>query len=179
LFDVKCSSFFCNYIRKNDLTDPIVPALAIPTDDADVTTNAARSARELDLADATVALPELAIQDLPHCPMCNGLLRPGVVWFGESLPSNVLDAVDGFIEESERIDLILVIGTSASVFPAAAYIEMAKSKKAKVAVFNMDGDLPVGGLRNSDWLFQGDAAVLLPELLKPVIGDLDGAQERL
>jgi NAD-dependent deacetylase sirtuin 5 len=179
LFDVKCSSFFCNYIQKNNMTDPIVPALAIPTDDADLTTNAARSARELDLADSSVALPELAIKDLPHCPTCNGLLRPGVVWFGESLPSNVLDSVDSFIEESDRIDLILVIGTSASVFPAAAYIEMAKSKKAKVAVFNMDGDLPVGGLRNSDWLFQGDAAVLLPELLKPVIGDGDNTQERL
>jgi NAD+-dependent protein deacetylase sirtuin 5 len=126
-----------------------------------------------------VALPELAIRDLPHCPACKGLLRPGVIWFGEALPGNVLNAVDDFIRNADKIDLILVIGTSAKVFPAAGYIEEARWKGAKVAVFNMDGDLPAGGLRNNDWIFQGDAAVLVPELLKPVIGNLDGVVERL
>lgn len=126
-----------------------------------------------------VALPELAIRDLPHCPVCKGLLRPGVIWFGESLPRQVLDAVDNFIRTAPKIDLIMVIGTSASVFPAAGYIEEARWKGARVAVFNMDGDLPAGGLKAEDWIFQGDAAVLVPELLKPVIGDLEGVQERL
>jgi NAD+-dependent protein deacetylase sirtuin 5 len=179
LFDVKCSTFFCKHFEKNNFTDPIVPALAIPTDESDPTTNDARAARELDLADMNVALPELAIRDLPHCPDCKGLLRPGVVWFGESLPHDVLDAVDNFISTSPTIDLIMVIGTSASVFPAAGYIEEAQWKKARVAVFNMDGDMPAGGLSDQDWIFKGDAALLLPELLKPVIGDLEGVQERL
>jgi NAD+-dependent protein deacetylase sirtuin 5 len=156
-----------------------VPALAIPTDESDPTTNEARTTRELDLADASVALPELAIDHLPKCPDCGGLLRPGVVWFGEGLPGNVLDAVDGFISGSDRIDLIMVIGTSASVFPAAGYIETARWKGARVAVINMDGDLPVNGLGPNDWMFQGDAAMIVPELLKPVIGDLGGVGERL
>jgi NAD-dependent SIR2 family protein deacetylase len=188
LFDVKCSSFFCNYFEKDNFTDPIVPALTLPTDESDPTTNDARAtrqgvvaqaARELDIADENVPLPELAIRDLPHCPSCKtGLLRPGVVWFGESLPPSVLAAVDDFIQH-DKIDIIMVIGTSAAVWPAAGYIEEARWKGAKVAVINMDGDLPAGGLRRGDWFFQGDASVIVPELLKPITGELGDVQERL
>jgi NAD+-dependent protein deacetylase sirtuin 5 len=189
LFDVKCSSFFCNYFEKDNFTDPIVPALALPTDESDPTTNDARAARqngdapqvarELDIANENVDLPELAIRDLPHCPSCQtGLLRPGVVWFGEALPTGVLEAVDEFIDR-DRVDIIMVIGTSAAVWPAAGYIEVARSKGAKVAVINMDGDLPAGGLRRGDWFFQGDASVIVPELLKPITGELGDMQERL
>jgi NAD-dependent deacetylase sirtuin 5 len=161
------------------LTDPIVPALALPTDDVDPTTNEARAARDLDISDISVALPEIAHKDLPHCPKCEGFLRPGVVWFGESLPSNILKAVDDYIEQSSRIDLCLVIGTSARVFPAAAYIEEVRAKGARVAIFNKDGDVPANGVGSRDWLFQGDAAELLPELLRPIIGDLEVPQETL
>jgi NAD-dependent protein deacetylase sirtuin 5 len=156
-----------------------VPALTIPTDESDPTTNEARAARELDIADISVALPEVTTDHLPKCPDCNGLLRPGVVWFGEGLPGNVLDAVDDFISKSDKIDIIMVIGTSARVFPAAGYIETARWKGARIAVINMDGDLPPNGLGPNDWMFQGDAAMVVPELLKPVIGELGGVTERL
>jgi NAD-dependent deacetylase sirtuin 5 len=172
LFDVKCNDFFCQHFESNNFTDPIVPALATPIDETDYTTNEARAIKELDLADMNVHLPEIALHDLPHCPKCNALLRPGVVWFGESLPGTVLQVVDDFISSSSKIDLIMVIGTSASVFPAAGYIQAAQDKGARVAVFNVDGDLPAHGLGENDWMFQGDAAVLLPELLKPLIGQL-------
>jgi NAD-dependent deacetylase sirtuin 5 len=167
-----------------------VPALALPTDESDPTTNAARqqhqaqprspgAGRELDIADERVSLPELALRDLPHCPACGtGLLRPGVVWFGEALPTSVSEAVDAFIARG-RVDLIMVIGTSAAVWPAAGYIEVARARGARVAVVNMDGDLPAGGLRRGDWFFQGEASVIVPELLKPVTGDLGDMQERL
>jgi NAD-dependent deacetylase sirtuin 5 len=168
-----------------------VPALALPTDESDPTANDARAAaarqqagdgsgaRELDVADERVSLPELALRDLPHCPSCGtGLLRPGVVWFGEALPTGVLEAIDAFIARG-RVDLIMVIGTSAAVWPAAGYIEVARARGARVAVVNMDGDLPAGGLRRGDWFFQGDASVIVPELLKPVTGDLGDMQERL
>jgi NAD-dependent protein deacetylases, SIR2 family len=111
--------------------------------------------------------------DLPHCPKCKeGLLRPGVVWFGESLPSRTLNEVDRWIE-SGPIDLMLVIGTSAKVWPAAGYVDEARDKGAKVAVINMDpNDIGYNGLEPGDWLFQGDAGVIVPEILKSVIGEI-------
>ncbi|KAI4684349.1 hypothetical protein J4E85_007148 [Alternaria conjuncta] len=175
LFDLKCSDFFCNYSERNNYTDPIVPALAIPTDESDPTTNAALAARELDISDINVEIPELDYKHLPHCPECkNGLLRPGVVWFGEILPKKVMEDVDAFIEDEEDIDLIMVIGTSAKVYPAAGYVDLARSKGARVAIINMDAnDVPAGGLYDGDWFFQGDAAQIVPELLKSVIGEID------
>jgi NAD-dependent deacetylase sirtuin 5 len=175
-----------------------VPALEIPLDDSDPTTDNALKAKsnglsekvdahhngtsgpkELDIADENVDLPELAIKDLPHCPECKtGLLRPGVVWFGEMLPSKVIRQVDDFIEANE-IDLIMVIGTSASVYPAAGYVDSARYKGAKVAVINTDpNDEPRSGMMKGDWFFVGDAAQILPELFKPVIGDISGMKEQ-
>ncbi|KAF3044403.1 hypothetical protein E8E12_010284 [Didymella heteroderae] len=174
LFDVKCSDFFCDYFEKNNYTDPIVPALAIPTDESDPTTYSALAARELDISDENVAIPELNYDHLPKCPKCKrGLLRPGVVWFNERLPSDVLQDVDDWISEDD-IDLIMVIGTSAKVYPAAGYVDIARRKGARVAVINMDkSDAPAGGMYSRDWFFHGDAARIVPELLKSVIGEID------
>ena len=134
------------------------------------------SSEELDISDENVPVPHIEVKDLPHCPECQtGLLRPGVVWFGEALPSDTLDAIDKFIEEDKPIDLIMVIGTSAKVYPAASYVDVARQKGARVAVVNMDrADAPGGpnGLVEGDWFFQGDAGVLVPEMLKTVIGEL-------
>ena len=130
--------------------------------------------KELDISDDRVEIPELSTDDLPQCPECGkGLLRPGVVWFGESLPEKVISEIDEFIKESRKIDLILVIGTSAKVYPAAGYIDEARAKGARVAVINMDkADTGRGGLERGDWFFEGDASVLVPELLKSEIGDI-------
>lgn len=134
------------------------------------------SRRELDISDDRVPIPELPIANLPHCPKCRqGLLRPGVVWFGETLPEKTISAIEDFIIESEKIDLILVIGTSAKVYPAAGYVDRARDRGARVAVVNMDrGDTPGGrgGLMKGDWFFEGDAGVIVPEILKSVVGDI-------
>ena len=128
--------------------------------------------KDLDIANAEIPISNIPVEELPRCPKCEkGLLRPGVVWFGEALPEKTMDAVDKFVEES-KIDLMLVIGTSGKVFPAARYIEEARYRGARVAVFNMDKQDGKKGLTKQDWLFHGDAGVLLPELLKPVIGDI-------
>ncbi|KAI4169742.1 MAG: hypothetical protein LQ343_005483 [Gyalolechia ehrenbergii] len=193
LFDIRCTSFYCDYTEQNNFTDPIVPALAIPkgssqplpstTDttgaeasqslaDAMKGSTSTEEGKDLDISDAGVSIPNIPIESLPRCPKCQtGLLRPGVVWFGEALPEKTMTAVDKFVEES-KIDLMLVIGTSAKVFPAARYVEEARYRGARVAVFNMDKEDGKKGLTKQDWLFHGDAGVLLPELLKPLIGDL-------
>ncbi|KAF2494831.1 NAD-dependent deacetylase sirtuin-5 [Lophium mytilinum] len=175
LFNVKCNDFFCEYTETNNFTDPIVPALALPTDESDPTTTEALRARELDISDERVTLPELSLRDLPRCPKCKkGLLRPGVVWFGEMLPKDTLKEIETWMDDSQQIDLIMVIGTSARVYPAAGYVDDARERGAKVAVVNMDpADIPAGGMYDGDWFFQGDASEIVPEILKSVIGEVE------
>lgn len=144
-------------------------------------------------------IKNIPLDSLPKCPSCKvGLLRPGVVWFGEALPFNVLKKADDFITDPNEppVDLILVIGTSGTVWPAAGYVEQVVLRGGKVAVFNIDveseesiaTDLLKNGpskgkKRKSDtndqadnmpqgWAFKGDAAELLPIALEPIIGQL-------
>ncbi|KIV80557.1 hypothetical protein PV11_08050 [Exophiala sideris] len=187
LFDVKCwDEYRCGYYRKNDFTDPIVPALALP-EAADTAPDSQLKAaveqkknkllRGADTSDINVQLPNLKREDLPQCPQCKkNLLRPGVVWFGEALPKDVMEDVEEWFESPEKIDLMLVIGTSAKVYPAAGYINMARAKGARVAVINMDrGD--AREMTKQDWFFEGDAAVIVPDILESVIGEIKDFDE--
>ncbi|GKZ25301.1 hypothetical protein AbraIFM66951_002221 [Aspergillus brasiliensis] len=186
LFTVKCTSFYCSYSRE-DFTDPIVPALALPKKLEPSTTDktgeeASRSIAstlgnnedvEVDVSDERVPLSAVPYEELPHCPECkDGLLRPGVVWFGESLPLHTIDYVDEWLNKG-KVDLILVVGTSSRVYPAAGYVDKARSRGARVAVVNMDrNDVGSSGLQSGDWFFEGDAGTIVPEILKGVIGDI-------
>ena len=122
----------------------------------------------------------LQLGDIPRCPRTdcpNGLLRPGVVWFTESLPQTLLRSISTWINDptdpATTIDTMLVIGTSALVYPATAYIEGARKKGARVAVVDIAKEDPsLLGLEEQDWYFEGDAAQLVPIMLEPVIGKL-------
>ncbi len=201
---MRCTDFYCDYAERDNTTDPIVPALAIPkegpepTPSSTDTTGAEAAAslysamkqsnskastplssglRELDISDEAIPIPSISSEDLPRCPKCKtGLLRPGVVWFGEALPSDTINAIDDYIISASRIDLMLVVGTSALVYPAAGYVGRARGKGARVAVVNVDKN-SANGLMKGDWFFEGDAGVLLPEILKSVIGEI-GSEER-
>jgi NAD-dependent deacetylase sirtuin 5 len=123
--------------------------------------------------------------DVPKCPRpecVDGLLRPGVVWFTESLPRPLLSAIASWInnpdDPSEAIDTMLVIGTSALVYPATAYIEGARKKGARVAVVDIAKEDPsLLGLEEQDWYFQGDAAELVPRMLAPLVGSPDAERK--
>ena len=136
LFDVKCWDRRCGYVRHNDFTDPIAPALALPEDPATAIDKAKKEGDDssavdahvqkhpllkgADISNISVPIPSIPLHDLPQCPKCQkNLLRPGVVWFGESLPLAVIDSVQEYFEDREPIDLMLVIGTSSKVYPAA------------------------------------------------------------
>jgi NAD-dependent deacetylase len=69
--------------------------------------------------DHDVPVDTASIGTLPHCPDCGGLLRPDVVWFGESLPATALQRAAAAGAEA---DLCLVVGTAGAVYPAAAYV---------------------------------------------------------
>ena len=69
----------------------------------------------------------------PRCLHCGGYVRPGVVWFGEALPQ---DAMAAAMEAVKECDLMLVVGTSGIVHPAATLPEMAKKRGVKVIQVN-------------------------------------------
>jgi NAD-dependent deacetylase len=105
--------------------------------------------------DLRPSLPELP----PHCE-CGALARPGVVWFGESLPEDVWsDAV----EAARRAGLLLVIGTSAVVYPAAGLVQLAQSSGAKVVEINV-AETPVSAQVDVSW--RAPAAEALPQLIQ-------------
>ncbi|KAL2879491.1 hypothetical protein SGCOL_005098 [Colletotrichum sp. CLE4] len=111
-------------------------------------------------------------KNLPQCPSCKkSILRPAVVWFGEPLPVEVVEEAQALFDDPEPIDLFLTIGTTSKVWPAAGYAEMARKKGARVAVINTRAEDARHIRPVKDWVFVGDAAVVLPELLKPIIGE--------
>jgi len=67
----------------------------------------------------------------PPCPRCGAPLRPDVVWFGEALPAEILEEA---FREAAECDLLLVVGTSGRVFPAAGLVPAAVEGGAAVVV---------------------------------------------
>lgn len=99
----------------------------------------------------------------PRCQHCNGKVRPGVVWFGEVLPEADLKAAFGAAGEC---DLLLSIGTSGVVQPAALIPQVALQAGATVVHINPQ---PAGEGNAREFSLAGAAGVVLPELL----GQLD------
>jgi len=64
------------------------------------------------------------LDDLPPYCECGGMLRPGVVWFGEPLPERALEKANAAVREA---DVLIVAGTSAQVYPAAGLIPLASA----------------------------------------------------
>lgn len=93
----------------------------------------------------------------PRCDDCSGLLKPNVTLFGEQLPPAFFEA----LSELEQCDLLLVLGTSLEVFPAAEIVPQVKRLGADVVLINAEAT-------GMDML----ADVVLHEKLKDVIQPL-------
>ena len=97
---------------------------------------------------------------LRACPECGDAMRPAVVWFGEGLPQHTW-------QRAQRIclslDCLIVVGTSAAVYPAAGLITLARQQACRVIVVDPNpgaaGDL-------ADIFLQAPAGEVLPELLR-------------
>jgi NAD-dependent deacetylase len=101
---------------------------------------------------------DLPVDALPYCGEegCEALLRPDIVWFGESLDPEVLTKALNAIDSAE---LIFVVGTSALVQPAASFAIRGKERGAYVVEVN-PGDTPISDY--VDTRFREKAGVVMP-----------------
>ena len=108
------------------------------------------------------------MQDVPTCAHCHSPLKPNVVLFGEA------------VRDMERIeellincDLLLVIGTSAQVYPAAGFPALVKQQGGLIYEFNQEQALSASGYNQhstiSDYFFAGDLAVTLPLFRRKIL----------
>jgi NAD-dependent deacetylase len=96
----------------------------------------------------------------PSCPHCGAYVRPNVVWFHEILPAYELNRAS---ELSQLADIMIVVGTSGLVSPAADLPRVAKQKGAKIIEVNPDYSMisPYANVR-----LEGASGVMLPQVLE-------------
>jgi NAD-dependent deacetylase sirtuin 5 len=139
LFKVRCTS--CGKVEANT-NSPICEALR----DKGAPDPAAQDAR-------------IPVEQLPRCKICQGLLRPHVIWFGEKLEPAVLRSAN---EELINCDLCLVVGTSSVVYPAAMFAPELAMRGVTVAEFNVEKTPATGSF---SYYFEGPCGTTLPQAL--------------
>ncbi|ASJ00848.1 NAD-dependent protein deacetylase [Thermococcus gorgonarius] len=107
-------------------------------------------------------------KDLPRCPQCGSLLRPDVVWFGEALPRTALERA---FKLAEKSDVVLVIGTSGVVYPAAYIPYIVKEHGGKVIEVNVrrSGITPI-----ADIFLRGKAGEVMAKILDRARREVNG-----
>ena len=93
----------------------------------------------------------------PRCPHCGDLIRPGVVWFGESLDPAIVDRA----EAAADCDVFMTVGTSAVVYPAAGLIDIARRRGAYTVEIN-----PEPTPATVDLALRGGAEDILPAIAR-------------
>lgn len=113
----------------------------------------------VDVADPEVT-GELPRVKPPRCPVCGDLVRPGVVWFGEPLPAQEWQRADAAFRAT---DVVLVIGTSGIVYPAASLPERAAAAGLPVIEINPEPSALTPSVQQR---IPAGAAVALPALVQ-------------
>ena len=97
--------------------------------------------------------------ELPTCRLCGGVVRPGVVWFGEAIPAEALARTECAVR---TLDVFLSVGTSSLVWPAAGFVEAAKAAGATIVEINLEAT-PASD--HSHYCLRGKSGEILPELV--------------
>ncbi len=103
--------------------------------------------------------PDIPQGDTPRCS-CGGILKPNTVLFGEQLPEGILAEAEYY---AGSCDVMLLIGTSAVVYPAAYLPVLAKKNGAKIIEINIENSF-----EDSDYIIGEKAGTALPELEKQI-----------
>jgi len=104
--------------------------------------------------------PGMVEREPPSCAACGSHLRPDVVWFGEMLPR---EATDEAWALAGRCDVLLVVGTSGMVWPAAELPYVAHQGGARVVEVNPQSSAVTD---HADVFLQGPAGEILPRLVR-------------
>ena len=94
---------------------------------------------DLEAADAPDGDADLDDRDfasfsVPNCPSCNGLFKPDVVFFGETVPRDVVDTAAGHLRQA---DAMLIVGSSLMVFSGFRFVQMAARAGIPIAAVNL------------------------------------------
>lgn len=101
-------------------------------------------------------------EEVPRCQVCGGLLRPDVVWFGETLPR---DQLEGAVQAARLCDVFFSIGTSGVVQPAASLGFAAHNRGATIVEINAE---PTPLTSKADFILHGKSGEILPNLVRAV-----------
>ena len=111
-----------------------------------------------------VPMPELP----PRCARCGALERPGVVWFGEALPPEAMPRAYAALGDAQ---LLLVVGTSCRVYPAASLVPVALRAGMPVFEVNVEPAADFPGVI----ALEGPSGEVLPELWSRVVSRRAGS----
>lgn len=107
----------------------------------------------------------ICMEEVPLCTHCDFPLKPNVVLFGESVRH--LQRIE---ELMQSCDLLLVAGTSAQVYPAAAFPVQVKKQGGVLYEFNLEQTVlsssSIGSPSLTDYFFQGDVCKTLPQFVQ-------------
>lgn len=117
--------------------------------------------------DYTETIDPAASPPLRKCPHCRSWMRPAVVWFGENLPPATWQRAERLCRD---LDCLLVIGTSATVYPAAGLIDRVRGHGGRIVVVDPNAGAASGA---ADVYLAGAAAEIVPALLDGL--ELDSA----
>lgn len=96
--------------------------------------------------------------EVPRCPFCGGVIKPDVILFGEQLPTEVFIAA---MEHARRADLMLVVGSSLMVMPAAKLPAITHANGGDLLIFNQQ---PTYADSFAAAVFHADVVEMLPHL---------------
>jgi NAD-dependent deacetylase len=103
-------------------------------------------------------------EDDPPCLVCGGILKSDTISFGQALVPEVIDRA---FEVSKQCDLILAVGSTLSVYPAASCVPVARGAGATVVIVNAE---PTEMDHLADHLLRGQIGEILPAIIAPAAG---------
>ncbi len=110
-------------------------------------------------------------QEPPRCAKCGGLVKPDAVFFGEAIPTDALAVSQ---TQSDRCDVLLVVGSSLQVFPAAQIPLNVKLKRPPATVIEVNREPSALHQQVADILIVGSAGEILTKIVEAVERELAG-----
>jgi len=95
----------------------------------------------------------------PKCKICKGILKPNIVFFGEQIPKKYFDLA---FENIYKADVLIILGTTGVVYPAASLVYQAKNNGAKIIEINLNES--VFSYSIADVFLQGKAGDIMEKI---------------